>query len=122
MPRPKRFTVELVEKNCDGTPSDLTKDLETNAAKRIIALNRLTEDFIWNARPLFVPPGEEGQWISVKLDKYGEDVAMCQWDPGERSDWDLQKCVGRLKVVRIISKWDKDAYREFVEELRGDRA
>ncbi|NTY60126.1 hypothetical protein [Mycolicibacterium sphagni] len=103
-------------KDSDGSDSDLARDLRTDGAKRTLAINRLTEDFLFRATPLYVPPGPEGAWISVPL---GPDVAMCQWDPGDPAAFAAGLPVGRLKVVRVIRKNDADTIQDFLGRISG---
>jgi hypothetical protein len=103
MARTKRFKVELALRDADGQASDLARDLETDGAKRLRRLDKLTEDFLDEARPMEWPPGPEGAWIYVRLAK---DIAICQWHPGPKALWDLGLRVGILKVVRIIRRED----------------
>ena len=101
MPRLKRFEVELALTDPDGSPSRLAVDLCMKRAKRLRNLDKLSDDFLDDAEPLAWPKGNEGAWIKVPLD---DDVAICQWDPGDKTLWDLFQVAGRLKVVRIVER------------------
>jgi hypothetical protein len=114
MPGPKRFEVELALVDPDGQPSALSADLLTNGKKRLRRLGKLTEDFLDEAQPMSWPAGREGAWIYVPLD---DDVAICQWDPGEKALWDLGLSVGHLKVVRVVRRSD---LLNFLQTNRGD--
>lgn len=103
MTQRKHFTVELADKDPDGKPSDLARDLDTDRPKKLRRLNGLTDYFLAEAKSMEWPRGPEGAWIYFPL---GDDYAICQWDPGDKGLWLLDFQVGRLKVVRIIPRTD----------------
>jgi hypothetical protein len=115
----KRFETVVVMSNPDGTPSALAVDLRTNGAKRLLAIKRLTDNFLFDAKPLLVPWGEEGAWITVPLGK--DDIAMCQWKPGPKLAWEFGLPVGRLKFVRIIRRADESTYLEIIKEIQNGK-
>jgi hypothetical protein len=99
----RHFTIVLADVDPGGGPSALIKDLQTDGSKRLLSLERLTDNFVYEAQKMNWPDGPEGSWILVPL---GRDLAICQWDPGDEGLWRLGLAVACLKVVRIIRKGD----------------
>jgi hypothetical protein len=100
-PKRRHFEVELVVENLDGTPSDLSRDLEIDGVKRLRRLEHLTDSFLDEAQQIHWPTESEGSWILVPL---ADDLAVCRWDPGDPALWALGGTPGRLTVVRILRK------------------
>lgn len=103
----RRFTIELVLVDQGGGPSDLERDLEIDRKARLRRLDNLDDGDLFEAEKLNWPGDSEGSWILVPL---GNDLAICQWDPGDEGLWRLGIAVACLKVVRILRKSDVPSF------------
>ncbi|RAN74867.1 hypothetical protein B5P43_27720 [Bacillus sp. SRB_336] len=100
----RTFTIELVAADPDGRASDLMSvdlGLRADRMKYLKLLDKLTNEFMYQASPMRWPPEPQGSWISFPL---GGRVAICLWDTGEPDSWQDGRGFGTLTVMRIVSE------------------
>lgn len=100
----RTFTIELVPADPDGRVPDLmTVDLglRANRLKYLKLLDRLTNEFMYQASPMKWPPEPRGSWICFPV---GGRIAIGLWDKGEPDLWRYGHGFGTLTVMRIVSE------------------
>ncbi|MGY3565076.1 hypothetical protein [Sinomonas sp. RB5] len=100
----KRYIeISVVEKNPDGSPSQLvTLDLPDQATQRKYyrLLKLLSDAEILAGAPFEIPRGDKGSWIIFGL---GDRHAVGQFNKGNPKFWDQGLRLGTLCVARIMT-------------------